>query len=123
MNIYKSSEDYLERILLLQKEIGNVRSIDIATSMSFSKASVSVAMKKLRELGYIEVDSKGYISFTEKGLKIAENIYERHTIIYNSLLHIGVSKDTAYEDACKLEHELSEETFNALKNYINKNEK
>lgn len=123
MNIYKSSEDYLERILVLQKELGNVRSIDIANSMSFSKASVSVAMKKLRELGYIEVDEKGYISFTDEGLKIAENIYERHTILFNSLLKLGVSRETAYEDACKIEHELSEETFQALKNYINKNDK
>jgi Mn-dependent DtxR family transcriptional regulator len=119
MNIYKSSEDYLERILVLKKERGKIRSIDLANSMSFTKASVSIAMKKLKELRFIEIDEKGYIELTEHGQIIAENIYERHTILFNFLTKLGVEKNIAYEDACKLEHDISDETFEALKKYIN----
>lgn len=119
MNIYKSSEDYLERILVLKKEIGNVRSIDLANSMQFSKASVSIAMKKLKELRFINIDDKGYIELTDTGLIIAENILERHTILSNLLIKLGVDKEIAFEDACKIEHDLSDESFDAIKKHFN----
>lgn len=120
MNIYESSEDYLERILILKEEKGHVRSIDIAESMNFSKPSVSVAMKKLRENGYILVDKEGFITLTEKGMQIASNTYEKHKLLSSLLVELGVSKNTAREDACKIEHDLSDETFTAIKNYVEK---
>lgn len=120
MNIHESSEDYLERILILKEEKGHVRSIDIAESMNFSKPSVSVAMKKLRENGYILVDKEGFITLTEKGMQIANHTYEKHKLLSSLLVELGVSKDTAREDACKIEHDLSDETFKAIKNYIEK---
>ncbi len=120
MNIYESSEDYLERILILKEEKGHVRSIDIAESMNFSKPSVSVAMKKLRENGYILVDKEGFITLTEKGMQIANHTYEKHKLLSSLLVALGVSKDIAREDACKIEHDLSDETFKAIKNYVEK---
>ena len=103
----ESLEDYLETILMLQKSRGQVRSIDIENKMNFRKPSVSVAMKNLRE--------KGYITLTEAGRQRAEDVLERHTILADLLMHIGVSKETALADACKVEHDLSEESFEAIK--------
>lgn len=118
MNIYESAENYLEAILIIKNEKGTVRSIDIANHLNFSKPSVSVAMKNLRQNGYISIDSDGYISLNEPGQKIAEKIYERHTLISNWLMKLGVSPKTASEDACRIEHILSEESFDALKNHV-----
>lgn len=111
----ESLEDYLETILMLQKSRGQVRSIDIANKMNFTKPSVSVAMKNLREKGYITMDSTGYITLTEAGRQRAEDVLERHTILADLLMRIGVSKETALADACKIEHDLSEESFEAIK--------
>ena len=111
----ESLEDYLETILMLQKSRGQVRSIDIANEMNFTKPSVSVAMKNLREKGYITMDSTGYITLTEAGRRRAEDVLERHTILADLLMRIGVSKETALADACKIEHDLSEESFEAIK--------
>ena len=111
----ESLEDYLETILMLQKSRGQVRSIDIANEMNFTKPSVSVAMKNLREKQYITMDSIGYITLTEAGRQRAEDVLERHTILADLLMSIGVSKETALADACKVEHDLSEESFEAIK--------
>ena len=111
----ESLEDYLETILMLQKSKGQVRSIDIANEMNFTKPSVSVAMKNLREKGYITMDSTGYITLTEAGRQRAEDVLERHTILADLLMRIGVSKETALADACKVEHDLSEESFETIK--------
>ena len=111
----ESLEDYLETILMLQKSRGQVRSIDIANEMNFTKPSVSVAMKNLREKGYITMDSTGYITLTEAGRQRAEDVLERHTILADLLMRIGVNKETALADACKVEHDLSEESFEAIK--------
>ena len=111
----ESLEDYLETILMLQKSRGQVRSIDIANEMNFTKPSVSVAMKNLREKGYITMDSTGYITLTEAGRQRAEDVLERHTILADLLMRISVSKETALADACKVEHDLSEESFEAIK--------
>ena len=111
----ESLEDYLETILMLQKSKGQVRSIDIANEMNFTKPSVSVAMKNLREKGYITMDSTGYITLTEAGRQRAEDVLERHTILADLLMRIGVRKETALADACKVEHDLSEESFEAIK--------
>lgn len=113
----ESVEDYLETILLLQKRLGQVRSIDIATEMNFSKPSVSVAMKNLREKQYIIMAENGYITLTDAGLKRAENVLERHTILSDWLIQIGVSEETAKADACKVEHDLSDESFEAIKKW------
>ncbi len=119
MKIRESAEDYLETILILKKRIGNVRSIDIAVEMEYSKPSVSIAMKNLRENGYIEVDQKGYITLTESGLKIAESIYERHQFLSAWFIELGVDPKTAVNDACRMEHVISEDTFEAIKKHVN----
>ncbi len=116
MNLYESAEDYLERILMLQQENGNVRAIDIAHSLNFSKASVSIAMKKLLENGYITMDGSS-ILLTKKGLEIANKVYEKHTILSNFLICLGVNDNIAKADACKIEHDLSDEAFAAIKNH------
>lgn len=116
IKILKSSEDYLETILVLHQQHGYVRSIDIANELSFSKASVSVAMKNLRENGYISMDSNGYITLEDKGLEIAQNVLEKHRLLTAVLEKIGVSHEVATQDACLMEHVISDETFNALKN-------
>lgn len=115
MKIQESAENYLETILVLQKRNGHVRSIDIVNELEFTKPSVSVAMKNLRQNGFIEVDGNGYISLLEKGRNIAEKIYERHTILTEWLMDIGVSPQTADMDACKIEHVISTESFLAIK--------
>ena len=119
MKIQESAENYLETILILQKRKGAVRSIDIANELSFSKPSVSVAMKHLREAGYVEMDAEGYISLLEPGRAIAEKIYERHTMIADWLMALGVSPQVAVEDACRMEHVISEESFQAIKAHVN----
>ncbi len=118
----ESIEDYLETILSLQKKLGQVRSIDIANEMNFSKPSVSVAMKNLRERNYIEVDHSGYITLTDHGKKQAEDVLEKHTILTNWLVSLGVDKRTAQEDACRMEHDISDESFSAIKRHITNNE-
>ncbi len=122
MKIKESAENYLETILMLKNKKGYVRSIDIANELSFAKASVSVAMKALRENEYIQVDENGYIALTEKGLQIAEGLYERHQVIAKALIALGVDEETAYEDSCKIEHHISSESFEKIKEYLeNKN--
>lgn len=111
----ESLEDYLETILMLYKSTGQVRSIDIANEMNFTKPSVSIAMKNLREKGYITMADNGYITLTESGKKRAESVLERHTILADLLISIGVNEETAREDACKVEHDLSDESFEAIK--------
>ncbi len=114
----ESVEDYLETILSLQKKKGHVRSIDIANEMNFSKPSVSVAMKNLREKEYITIDDNGHIILTESGRKQAENVLEKHTILSNWLISLGVDHEVALEDACRMEHDISEESFLAIKKHI-----
>lgn len=111
----ESLEDYLETILMLHKSRGQVRSIDIANEMNFTKPSVSIAMKNLREKGYITMADNGYITLTESGKERAESVLERHTILADLLISIGVNEETARKDACKVEHDLSEESFEAIK--------
>ena len=123
MNIYESAEDYLERILQLQEKQERVISLDIANSMNFSKARVSRAMKNLRENGYILVDGSGAITLTKKGYLIANSIYERHKTIAKVLMMLGVSEENAYKDACKIEHDLSEETYSAIKKHMQEKQK
>ena len=114
----ESVEDYLETILVLSKQLPVVRSIDIANELEYSKPSVSVAMKNLRGKGYITVSSEGYIVLTEEGKKLASDTYERHTLISQWLVELGVSPETASADACRIEHDLSQESFDALKCHI-----
>ena len=114
----ESIEDYLETILTLQKKLGQVRSIDIANEMNFSKPSVSVAMKNLREKGFITIDESGHILLTDNGQKQATDVFEKHTILTNWLISLGVDKEIAQEDACRMEHDMSDETFMALKAHI-----
>ena len=115
MKIQESAENYLETILIIHNRQGNVRSIDIANELGFSKPSVSVAMKNLRTNGYIEVDKEGFITLLDKGREIADKIYERHTLLSTWLVRMGVSPEVAAEDACRIEHVISAETFERLK--------
>ena len=118
MKIHESAENYLETILILKNRKGIVRSIDIVNELDYSKPSVSVAMRNLRENGYIDIDDNGYISLLSKGMEIAETMYERHLAISNWLIAIGVSPETAVEDACRIEHLISAESFEAVKKFI-----
>ncbi|MFA9378642.1 MAG: metal-dependent transcriptional regulator [Lachnotalea sp.] len=120
MNIYESGENYLETILVLSKRLPAVRSIDIATELDFKKSSVSVAMKSLRENGYITVSDAGYITLTETGRDIADMILERHTLISSWLELLGVDATIAAEDACRIEHVISKESFEAIKSHRKK---
>ena len=121
MKIQKSAEDYLETILVLFQRNGSVHAVDIANELEFSKPSVSVAMKNLRENGYIAVDRNNEITLTDAGKKIAETIYERHTLLSSWLQTLGVSAETAAEDACRMEHVISAESFAAIKAHARKN--
>lgn len=121
MEIHKSAEDYLETILMLKERTGAVRSIDVANHLCFSKPSVSVAMKKLRENGYVTVDAEGYISLTDTGRAIAQRIYGRHKVLTEFFIRLGVSEETASADACKIEHDLSEETYEKLLEHARRN--
>ena len=118
MKIHESGENYLEAILMLEKRQGAVRSIDVATELGFSKPSVSVAMKHFRENGYIVVDAEGYLSLTPAGREIAERMYERHHLLAEFRMMLGVGETTALEDACKIEHVISQRSFDALKDYL-----
>lgn len=120
MKIQESAENYLETILILSKKNSFVRSIDIATEMEFSKPSVSVAMKNLRQNGYIEMASDGHITLTESGLAIATSVLERHTLLTSWLVSVGVDPAIASEDACRMEHVLSPESFAAIKRHVEK---
>lgn len=117
VKIQESAENYLETILVLSKRIGNVRSIDIVNEMGFSKPSVSHAMKQLRENGYIAVDAHGFITLLDSGRQIAETIYERHELLTEFLVRLGVDRAIASEDACRIEHVISAESFDAIKNH------
>ena len=118
MKIHESAENYLETILILGQGGSPVRSIDVVNELDFSKPSVSIAMKNLRSDGYIEVDGDGYIALTASGRQIAEKMYERHTFITDWFIFLGVDKDVAVRDACKMEHVLSEQSFAAIKKHI-----
>ena len=120
LQIHESAENYLETILILHNRLGMVRSIDIATDLGFSKPSVSVFMKNLRENGYILVDKDGYITLTDAGRAIADKIYERHQMIAEILMALGVDEETAYRDSCKIEHDISDKSFECMKqHYLN----
>lgn len=114
----RSSEDYLETILILSQKLPVVRSVDIAAELNFSKPSVSVAMKHLRENECIEVSSAGFITLTPKGMEIASSIYERHQVLSDWLISLGVDPQIATKDACEMEHQISDESFQAMKKFI-----
>lgn len=117
--IQESAENYLETILILSQRKGSVRSIDVAAELGFSKPSVSIAMKNLREKGCVTVDGDGLLSLTEQGKRIAERVYERHTLFTEWLISLGVDEKTAAEDACRIEHVISAESFQAIKRHVN----
>ena len=119
--VHESAEDYLETILKLSKELPVVRSVDIANELNYKKSSVSVAMKNLRLSGHIEVSDAGFITLTESGLEIAQRIYERHLFLSNWLMQLGVEEELAVHDACRLEHDMSVESFEAIRNFVTEN--
>ena len=123
MKRLESQEDYLEKILQISQVKENVHAIDIAREMSFSKPSVSIAMNKLKEQGYIEINEKGDITLTSSGLSIAEKTLEKHMILTNMLMYLGVEEKTAMEDACKMEHDISDDTWKAIKKHWDDNKK
>ena len=114
MQIHESAEDYLEAILMLREKTGAVRAVDVAEALSFTKASVSVAMKKLRENGYVRLDEEGFLLLTPTGEAIASRIHSRHKALTDFFVSLGVSEEIAAKDACKVEHDLSQETFEKL---------
>ena len=118
MNVHESAENYLETILVLSRKGGQVRSIDVVNELEYSKPSVSIAMKNLRESGYIEIDDDGGITLTAEGREIANTMYERHVAISDWLIFLGVDPKTAVQDACKMEHDMSEKSFTAIKKHI-----
>lgn len=118
MKIRKASEDYLEAMLMMQEEHGYIRSVDIADKLGVTKPSVSYATKRLREGGYITMDESGLITLNETGYKIASKIYERHRILKAFISMLGVDDETAYQDACLIEHDLSDQTFEAIKRHV-----
>lgn len=120
MKIHSSAEDYLETILVLHQEKGKVRSVDVANRLGYSKPSISVAMKNLKASGDIDIDDHGYINLTDKGRAIAENIYERHLLLTRLFISLGVSPDVARADSCRIEHVISQETFDRIKDHVNK---
>ena len=117
MKIQASAEDYLEAIWVLTQKLGRVRSIDLATHMGYSKPTISVIVKKFREGGYLTIQDERYLTLTDKGKEIATRIHDRHTLLTQVLIAIGVNEKQAYEDACKIEHAISEETFGCVKRY------
>ncbi len=120
MALLESGENYLEAILMLSREKDGVHAIDIVNELNFSKPSVSIMLKKLKDEGYIEIDSNSHIHLLPSGLEIAEKILERHELLTKILIDLGVDPKTAEDDACKIEHDLSKETFEAIKKYYNK---
>lgn len=121
MKIQEAAENYLECILIIGKEKGKVRSIDVAHRLEVTKPTVSVTMKQFRENGYVEMDSDGFLTLTEKGREIAERIYECHVVLTELLVGLGVDEKTAREDACRIEHDLSDVTFARLKDHMHQN--
>ena len=120
MHLQESGEMYLETIYILSQKSGSVRSIDVGDYMGFSKPSVSRAVGILKKGGYVVMDKDGSLTLTDSGLKVAEKIYERHTLLTDFLIRLGVSKETAAGDACKMEHDISDETFEAMKRHVEK---
>ncbi|MBS4786366.1 MAG: metal-dependent transcriptional regulator [Clostridiales bacterium] len=120
MELRESAEDYLEKILMLNQSMGQVRSVDLANEMNFSKPSISIAMKKLKQNGFVNIDGGGYITLTESGMEIASRVLERHTLLTALLMALGVEEATAKEDACRIEHDLSVESFEKIKAYCHK---
>jgi len=116
--IRESTENYLETIYILSQRMKEVRSIDVCNELGYSKPTISVVMKQFRESGYIEMDSSGHITLTLAGLEIAQGTYERHQVISQMLMALGVSRETALTDACKIEHDISQETFECLKRHL-----
>lgn len=117
---HESAEDYLEKILILRERNGNVRSIDIVNEMNYSKPSISIAMKKLRAEGLVEMDPNGYITLTSKGEEIAQRIYKRHRLLKKVLMAIGVEEGTAAEEACRIEHDINDDTYDKINAFYNK---
>ena len=122
MQILKSSEDYLEAMLIMKERHGSIRSIDVAAELGVTKPSVSYATKRLRENGYITMDKDSFITLTDKGMEIAQRIYERHKLMTELLMRLGVDAQTAREDACKIEHDISDTTFDAMKRHLSTKE-
>ena len=120
MHYNESEENYLETILVLSKQLPVVRSVDIANELGYKKSSISIAMKHLREKEYITVTDAGFIYLTKAGQRIADMVFERHSVITNTLLALGVSEEVATEDACRIEHVISQESFEAIKAFLNK---
>jgi len=118
LKTHESAENYLETILILSHSGSPIRSIDIVNELDYSKPSVSIAMKNLRTDGYVAVDADGYITLTESGREIAQKMYDRHILISDWLIYLGVDRETAIKDACKIEHDMSEQSFSALKKHI-----
>lgn len=123
MQIHESAEDYLEAILMLKEQKGVVRSIDVVNELGYSKPSISVAMKHLRENSYVLMDDEGYLSLTNKGYVIARRVYDRHQVLTKALMALGVSEQNAAADACKVEHDLSEESFDKIREHFLAHEK
>ena len=117
---HESAEDYLEKILILRERNGNVRSIDIVNEMNYSKPSISIAMKKLRAEGLVEMDPNGYITLTSKGEEIAQRIYKRHRLLKKVLMAIGVEEETAAGEACRIEHDINDDTYDKINAFYNK---
>ena len=120
MSLYESGEMYLESILVLTREGKSVRAIDICEYMGYSKPSVSRALSNLKKSGHVEADAAGHLTLTDEGKQVAEKIYERHKILTEVLMALGVSREVATEDACKIEHHISDESFEAIKNHLKK---
>ena len=120
MKIHESGENYLKAIHILNNRIGNCRAIDISHYLGFSKPTVSVMLKNLREADYIDIDGNGYITLRTKGEEVADKIYEKHVLIAKFFISLGVNEDTAYQDSCKIEHDISDESFNKIKEFLNK---
>lgn len=122
MAIHEAGENYLETIFMLRRRGGSCRSVDVASELGYSKPTVSVMMKNLRENGYIRIDEGGELILTDSGMEIALRMFERHEIISKVLMMMGVSEETARKDACKIEHDISDETFEAIKKHIRRDE-
>ena len=120
MRLQESGEMYIESIYVLNKKSGNVRSIDVCDYLGYSKPSVSRAMSLLKKGGFVVMDKEGYLTLTDAGREVAEKMYQRHTILSELLISLGVSEETAIDDACKIEHHISDESFNAIKKYLEK---
>ena len=120
MRLQESGEMYIESIYVLNKKMGNVRSIDVCEYLGYSKPSVSRAMSLLKKGGFVVMDEDGYLTLTDAGVDVAEKMYQRHTVLTEFLIKLGVSQDVAVDDACKIEHHISDESFNAIKKYLDK---